>query len=68
MKACHDLHDGGYWRNLIVRSNRLGETMLIVMVHPYGASEDAIEDSKELIKERLLSTGINVTSLYFQAW
>nr|XP_014279687.1 tRNA (uracil(54)-C(5))-methyltransferase homolog isoform X2 [Halyomorpha halys] len=67
LKACHDFHDGGYWRNIIVRSNRKNEIMLIVVVHPGGASTADMEESKQLIRDRLLSTEANVKSLYFQA-
>ncbi|KAF6212009.1 hypothetical protein GE061_012527 [Apolygus lucorum] len=65
LKACHDLHDGGFWRSITVRSNQNGETMVIVVTHPKGASKEEEEDAKLLIKERFQDH--NLTSLYYQS-
>uniref|UniRef100_A0A0A9W7P9 tRNA (uracil(54)-C(5))-methyltransferase n=2 Tax=Lygus hesperus TaxID=30085 RepID=A0A0A9W7P9_LYGHE len=65
LKACHDLHDGGFWRSITVRSNQKGDTMVVIVTHPNGASKEEEEGAKLLIKERFLD--YNVTSLFYQS-
>lgn len=64
LKACHDLHDGGFWKSLTVRSNVEGDTMAIINCHPAGASSQELEDAKNQIKERFQDE--DVVSIYFQ--
>ncbi|KAL1138625.1 hypothetical protein AAG570_008688 [Ranatra chinensis] len=66
LRACHDLHDGGYWRNLIVRSNSQNEVIAAVVVHPGGAMPDVVEKSKESLMHHFLNSGSNLKALYFQ--
>lgn len=65
LTACHDFRDGGFWRGLVVRSNRLGEIMAIVTGHPDGATAEQIEEAKEQVKEAFLQRS-SVSSIYFQ--
>lgn len=66
LRACLAFHDGGFWRNLIVRSNLKEQTMITVTVHPNGADEEVINDTMEQFSKFFSEQDIN--SIYYQAW
>ncbi|XP_031223814.1 tRNA (uracil(54)-C(5))-methyltransferase homolog [Mastomys coucha] len=69
VEPCLLFHEGGHWRELIVRTNRQGHTMAIVTFHPQGLSQEELYDQKVILKD-FFTKGpgavCDLTSLYFQ--
>nr|XP_040139558.1 tRNA (uracil(54)-C(5))-methyltransferase homolog isoform X3 [Ictidomys tridecemlineatus] len=69
MEPCLLFHEGGYWRELIVRTNNQGHTMAIIIFHPQELSQEELHIQKEAIKEFFIKgpgAVCDLTSLYFQ--
>ncbi|XP_028637296.1 tRNA (uracil(54)-C(5))-methyltransferase homolog isoform X1 [Grammomys surdaster] len=69
LEPCLLFHEGGHWRELIVRTNRQGHTMAIVTFHPQGLSQEELCVQKVTLKD-FFTKGpgaiCELTSLYFQ--
>ncbi|XP_058392315.1 tRNA (uracil-5-)-methyltransferase homolog B isoform X3 [Diceros bicornis minor] len=69
LEPCLLFHKGGYWRELIVRTNSQGHTMAIITFHPQELTQEELCVQKETIKE-FFTKGpgavCDLTSLYFQ--
>ncbi|XP_059013550.1 tRNA (uracil-5-)-methyltransferase homolog B isoform X2 [Mustela nigripes] len=69
LEPCLLFHEGGYWRELIVRTNSQGHTMAIITFHPQELKQEELGVQKEAIK-KFFTTGpgavCDLTSLYFQ--
>uniref|UniRef100_A0A8C7AH66 tRNA (uracil(54)-C(5))-methyltransferase n=1 Tax=Neovison vison TaxID=452646 RepID=A0A8C7AH66_NEOVI len=69
LEPCLLFHEGGYWRELIVRTNSQGHTMAIITFHPQELKQEQLGVQKEAIK-KFFTTGpgavCDLTSLYFQ--
>ncbi|XP_027464008.1 tRNA (uracil(54)-C(5))-methyltransferase homolog isoform X2 [Zalophus californianus] len=69
MEPCLLFHEGGYWRELIVRTNSQGHTMAIITFHPQDLRQEELNVQKEAVK-KFFTTGpgavCDLTSLYFQ--
>ncbi|XP_021008823.1 tRNA (uracil(54)-C(5))-methyltransferase homolog isoform X2 [Mus caroli] len=69
VEPCLLFHEGGHWRELVVRTNRQGHTMAIVTFHPQGLSEEELCVQKVTLKD-FFTKGpgavCELTSLYFQ--
>ncbi|KAM7045832.1 tRNA (uracil-5-)-methyltransferase homolog B isoform 3-T3 [Molossus nigricans] len=69
MEPCLLFHEGGHWRELIVRTNSQGHTMAIVTFHPQELRQEELCVQKESIKEFFIKgpgAVCDLTSLYFQ--
>ncbi|XP_052026744.1 tRNA (uracil-5-)-methyltransferase homolog B isoform X6 [Apodemus sylvaticus] len=69
VEPCLLFHEGGHWRELIVRTNRQGHTMAIVTFHPQGLSQEELCVQKVTLKDFFTKgpgTVCGLTSLYFQ--
>ncbi|XP_023288732.1 tRNA (uracil-5-)-methyltransferase homolog A [Orussus abietinus] len=63
------IHNSGYWKQLTVRTSKLGHLMLIIGIDRQDLSEgDVIELKKSILEffEKGKGAEANVTSLYFQ--
>uniref|UniRef100_A0A8D1SPL2 tRNA (uracil(54)-C(5))-methyltransferase n=1 Tax=Sus scrofa TaxID=9823 RepID=A0A8D1SPL2_PIG len=69
MEPCLLFHEGGHWRELIVRTNSQGHTMAIITFHPQELRQEELCVQKETVKE-FFTKGpgavCDLTSLYFQ--
>ncbi|XP_057575376.1 tRNA (uracil-5-)-methyltransferase homolog B isoform X2 [Hippopotamus amphibius kiboko] len=69
LEPCLLFHEGGYWRELIVRTNSQGHTMAIIIFHPQELRQEELCVQKETVKE-FFTKGpgavCDLTSLYFQ--
>lgn len=66
--CCH-FGDGGHWRNLVVRSNEVGQLMAVVMFHPQDMEQERLEEEGDKLREFFLhgpGARCNLTTLYFQ--
>lgn len=69
LEPCLVFHEGGYWRELIVRTNSQGHTMAIITFHPQKLSQEELHVQKETVKEFFIrgpGAACDLTSLYFQ--
>ncbi|NXU51362.1 TRM2 methyltransferase, partial [Turnix velox] len=69
LDSCILFHEGGHWRELVVRTTSHGHTMAIVTFHPQELSQEAVAVQKEALKEFFTcgpGTACSLTSLYFQ--
>uniref|UniRef100_A0A2K6PCU1 tRNA (uracil(54)-C(5))-methyltransferase n=1 Tax=Rhinopithecus roxellana TaxID=61622 RepID=A0A2K6PCU1_RHIRO len=69
LEPCLVFHEGGYWRELIVRTNSQGHTMAIITFHPQKLSQEELHVQKESVKEFFIrgpGAACDLTSLYFQ--
>lgn len=69
LDSCILFHEGGHWRELVVRTTSHGHTMAIVTFHPQKLGQEALATQKALLKEFFTSgpgAGCALTSLYFQ--
>uniref|UniRef100_A0A8C9H6C0 tRNA (uracil(54)-C(5))-methyltransferase n=1 Tax=Piliocolobus tephrosceles TaxID=591936 RepID=A0A8C9H6C0_9PRIM len=69
LEPCLVFHEGGYWRELIVRTNSQGHTMAIITFHPQKLSQEELHVQKEAVKEFFIrgpGAACDLTSLYFQ--
>ncbi|XP_072785380.1 tRNA (uracil-5-)-methyltransferase homolog B isoform X2 [Taeniopygia guttata] len=69
LDSCILFHEGGHWRELVVRTTRCGHTMAIITFHPQQLGQEALATQKALLKE-FFTCGPGavcaLTSLYFQ--
>ncbi|XP_053846253.1 tRNA (uracil-5-)-methyltransferase homolog B isoform X1 [Vidua macroura] len=69
LDSCILFHEGGHWRELVVRTSRCGHTMAVVTFHPQQLRQEALATQKALLKE-FFTCGPGavcaLTSLYFQ--
>ncbi|XP_012582481.1 PREDICTED: tRNA (uracil(54)-C(5))-methyltransferase homolog isoform X1 [Condylura cristata] len=69
LEPCLQFHEGGYWRELTVRTNSQGHTMAIITFHPQQLKQEELCVQKEIVKE-FFTKGqgavCDLTSLYFQ--
>ncbi|NXJ11846.1 TRM2 methyltransferase, partial [Odontophorus gujanensis] len=67
--SCILFHEGGHWRELVVRTSQHGHTMAIVTFHPQQLGQEDLAAQKALLKE-FFTCGPGamcaLTSLYFQ--
>ncbi|XP_063491159.1 tRNA (uracil-5-)-methyltransferase homolog B isoform X3 [Symphalangus syndactylus] len=69
LEPCLVFHEGGYWRELTVRTNSQGHTMAIIIFHPQKLSQEELHVQKEIVKEFFIrgpGAACDLTSLYFQ--
>uniref|UniRef100_A0A8C3JNX1 tRNA (uracil(54)-C(5))-methyltransferase n=1 Tax=Calidris pygmaea TaxID=425635 RepID=A0A8C3JNX1_9CHAR len=69
LDPCLLFHEGGHWRELVVRTTSRGHTMAIVTFHPQELGQEALAAQKALLKEFFTcgpGTVCALTSLYFQ--
>ncbi|XP_009068142.1 PREDICTED: tRNA (uracil(54)-C(5))-methyltransferase homolog [Acanthisitta chloris] len=69
LAPCILFHEGGHWRELVVRTTSCGHTMAIITFHPQDLGQEALATQKALLKEFFTSgpgTVCALTSLYFQ--
>uniref|UniRef100_A0A2K6G879 tRNA (uracil(54)-C(5))-methyltransferase n=1 Tax=Propithecus coquereli TaxID=379532 RepID=A0A2K6G879_PROCO len=69
LEPCLLFHEGGYWRELTVRTNSQGHTMAIITFHPQELSQEELCVQKETLKEFFIKgpgAACDLTSLYFQ--
>ncbi|NXJ70903.1 TRM2 methyltransferase, partial [Rostratula benghalensis] len=69
LDPCILFHEGGHWRELVVRTTSCGHTMAIVTFHPQELGQEALAAQKALLKEFFTSgpgAVCSLTSLYFQ--
>ncbi|XP_062997650.1 tRNA (uracil-5-)-methyltransferase homolog B isoform X2 [Elgaria multicarinata webbii] len=69
LDPCLLFHTGGHWREVIVRTNRKGDTMAIITFHPQHLSHEELCTQKELVKDFFIhgpGAVCALTSLYFQ--
>ncbi|XP_054852924.1 tRNA (uracil-5-)-methyltransferase homolog B isoform X2 [Eublepharis macularius] len=69
LDPCLLFHTGGHWRELIVRTNRKGDTMAVVTFHPQHLNPEELSLQKELVKDFFAhgpGTVCGLSSLYFQ--
>ncbi|PNJ40747.1 TRMT2B isoform 7 [Pongo abelii] len=69
LEPCLVFHEGGYWRELTVRTNSQGHTMAIITFHPQNLSQEELHVQKEIVKEFFIrgpGAACDLTSLYFQ--
>ncbi|POI34723.1 hypothetical protein CIB84_001524 [Bambusicola thoracicus] len=67
--SCILFHEGGHWRELVVRTSQLGHTMAIVTFHPQQLGQEALTAQKALLREFFTcgpGAACALTSLYFQ--
>ncbi|NXL86291.1 TRM2 methyltransferase, partial [Alectura lathami] len=69
LDSCILFHEGGHWRELVVRTSSHGHAMAIVTFHPQELGQEALATQKALLKE-FFTCGPGavcaLTSLYFQ--
>lgn len=69
LDPCLLFHLGGHWREIIVRTNRKGDSMAVVTFHPQHLSPEELNAPKEHLKEFFIygpGAVCGLTSLYFQ--
>ncbi|NXF33819.1 TRM2 methyltransferase, partial [Nyctibius bracteatus] len=69
LDPCILFHEGGHWRELVVRTTGCGHTMAIITFHPQELDQKALATQKALLKEFFTCGPGKVcalTSLYFQ--
>ncbi|GAB0194974.1 tRNA (uracil(54)-C(5))-methyltransferase [Grus japonensis] len=69
LDSCILFHEGGHWRELVVRTTSHGHTMAIITFHPQALDQEALAAQKALLKEFFTcgpGTVCALTSLYFQ--
>ncbi|XP_053554937.1 tRNA (uracil-5-)-methyltransferase homolog B isoform X2 [Bombina bombina] len=69
LQPCIRYHDGGHWREIIVRTNSHGETMAIVIFHPQDFGQDEVCFHMQSLKEYFTKGAgsiCNLSSLYYQ--
>ncbi|KAK4810029.1 hypothetical protein QYF61_005092 [Mycteria americana] len=69
LDPCILFHEGGHWRELVVRTTNCGHTMAIITFHPQELGQEALATQKALLKEFFTcgpGTVCALTSLYFQ--
>lgn len=64
-KAYNPEDHSGFWRQVLVRTNLLGETMAIVAIHPQNLSPEELLTLKNELKT--VAEENKIVSLYFQA-
>ncbi|XP_019473622.1 tRNA (uracil(54)-C(5))-methyltransferase homolog isoform X6 [Meleagris gallopavo] len=67
--SCILFHEGGHWRELVVRTSQHGHTMAVVTFHPQHLGQEALAAQKALLKEFFTcgpGAACALTSLYFQ--
>lgn len=67
--SCILFHEGGHWRELVVRTSQHGHTMAIVTFHPQQLDQEALAAQKALLREFFTcgpGAECALTSLYFQ--
>lgn len=69
LDVCFNFDQGGHWRQFIVRSNELGEHMIIGQFHPQNLNKMEIEEEMKNMNKYFtsISSDINVASVYMQA-
>ncbi|KAM4697043.1 tRNA (uracil-5-)-methyltransferase homolog B [Rhinophrynus dorsalis] len=69
LPPCLLFHLGGHWRDVIVRTNREGETMVIVVFHPQQLTQDEVHSHMLSLQDYFAhgpGSVCNLTSLYYQ--
>ncbi|XP_041895790.1 tRNA (uracil(54)-C(5))-methyltransferase homolog [Corvus kubaryi] len=69
LDSCILFHEGGHWRELVVRTTSCGHTMAIITFHPQELGQEALATQKALLKEFFMcgpGAVCALTSLYFQ--
>lgn len=67
MPASHHLFDGGFWRNIIVRSNEAGDHLAIIITNPGNYTPEQISEQERLMKD-YFSQHAPSLSLFHQSW
>ncbi|NWT18918.1 TRM2 methyltransferase, partial [Vireo altiloquus] len=69
LDSCILFHEGGHWRELVVRTTSCGHTMAIITFHPQELDQESLATQKALLKEFFTcgpGAACALTSLYFQ--
>ncbi|NXF10457.1 TRM2 methyltransferase, partial [Smithornis capensis] len=69
LDSCILFHEGGHWRELVVRTTSRGHIMAIITFHPQQLGQEALDTQKALLKEFFMcgpGAVCDLTSLYFQ--
>ncbi|KAG8188454.1 hypothetical protein JTE90_008019 [Oedothorax gibbosus] len=63
------LDDGGHWKSVLVRSNRAGDLMGIIIMNPQTLTKKELDLEKESLRKyfETVEKNYNLKSLYFQA-
>lgn len=64
-KAYNPEDSSGFWRQVLVRINLMGEILAVVSVHPQNLSAAELEDMKNELKK--VGEASKIKSLFFQA-
>lgn len=67
LPASHQLFDGGFWRNIIVRSNEAGDHLAIIITNPGNYTPEQISEQERLMKD-YFSQHAPSLSLFHQSW
>lgn len=69
LDVCYSFSEGGHWRRFIVRSNEMGEHMIIAHLHPQDLTEDQLEEEKSRMTQYFqpLATEMNIKSAFIQS-
>lgn len=69
LDVCFNFGQGGHWRRFVVRSNEIGQHMIIGQLHPQNLSQREIDEEMARMNKYFtsLSTDINISSIYLQA-
>ncbi|KAM4664733.1 tRNA (uracil-5-)-methyltransferase homolog B isoform 2-T2 [Discoglossus pictus] len=69
LPPCLLFHDGGHWRDIVVRTNSKEESMAIVTFHPQNFGQDEVLSHMLSLQEYFThgaGSACNLTSLYYQ--
>ncbi|KAE8583799.1 hypothetical protein XENTR_v10020697 [Xenopus tropicalis] len=69
LAPCLLFYDGGHWRDVVVRTNKKGETMAIVTFHPQDLPQNEVLSHIQSLKDYFTQgpgSECNLTSLYYQ--
>uniref|UniRef100_A0A1B6EL89 tRNA (uracil(54)-C(5))-methyltransferase n=1 Tax=Cuerna arida TaxID=1464854 RepID=A0A1B6EL89_9HEMI len=66
LPASYQLYDGGFWRNIVVRSNDSGDHMATVITNPRGFTPEQITEQERCLQE-YFSKHLPSLSLFHQS-
>lgn len=69
LDVCLNFGEGGHWRRFVVRSNEIGEHMIIAQMHPQNLEQREIEEEMSKMNKYFNSVNseLNISSIYMQA-
>uniref|UniRef100_A0A1B6MU91 tRNA (uracil(54)-C(5))-methyltransferase n=2 Tax=Graphocephala atropunctata TaxID=36148 RepID=A0A1B6MU91_9HEMI len=66
LSVSYQLYDGGFWRNIVIRSNDAGDHMASVITNPRDFTSEQIEEQERLLRE-YFSQQLPYLSLFHQS-